>query len=192
MADATLGVNGSLIATIARLMSQSLSEEEDKAFWTGSGSGRPTRVNTYTYQTVAGGFTDTVKADAIQKAVYRLPQGYRNGAAWVAHRAVWEKVAILKDSNNQYLLRNLLEGTSPTLKGYPTYEQNDLEQNVMFFGDFSYYWIADREGIEVKASDEATVASRSAFERNLVHVRAEERVDGEMTLTGAVVELTNM
>ena len=41
------GPNGSVINYIAGLIVQALAEAEDKAFWTGSGTGRPTGVSTY-------------------------------------------------------------------------------------------------------------------------------------------------
>lgn len=192
VADAALG--GNIVSIVSRVLSRALAEEEEKAFWTGSGSGRPTGINTYTYATVAAGAgaSDSAKADAIIRSLYRLEQGYRASAAAVANKNTWAKVATLKDSQNNYLLSDLASAASPTLRGMRTYEQNDLEDGVMFVGDFSYYYIADRQGITVDTTDVGTVAGQSAFERNLTFIRAEERVDGEMTLTEAVVEVTGL
>lgn len=192
VADAALG--GNIVSLVARYMAQALSEEEDKAFWTGNGSGRPTGIDNYTFTTVdaGAGASDSARADAIIKSIYRLPQGYRTNAAFVANRNTWAKVATFKDSQNNYLLSNLGSAASPVLRGLPTYEQNDLADGKMFVGDFSHYYIADRQGIQVDTSTEATVASQSAFERNLTFVRVEERVDGELTLTSPIVELANL
>lgn len=190
--DASLGVNGSVINYIARLIVQAIAEREDRAFWTGSGSGQPTGVTDYTIGSLSAGATDTAFADSIQKIFHRLPQGYRNSAAWAGHRTVWERIATLKDSNNNYLLRALADGPTQVLKGRPIYEQNDLPQDELYFGDFSYYTIVDRDGVSVRQSDEATVGGQSAFERNLVHVRVERRTDGELTLTDAVRKITDV
>ena len=65
-----------------------------------------------------------------------------------------------------------------------------LELSYSFFGDFSFYKIVDREGIRVDVSNEATVASSSAFEKNLTFIRVEERTDGELTLTQAIRSAT--
>lgn len=192
VADAALG--GNIVNLVAGYMARALSEEEDKQFWTGNGSGKPTGIDNYTFDTVnaGAGASDSARADAIVRSIYRLPQAYRNGAAFVANRNTWAKVATLKDSQNNYLLSDLGSAASPTLRGLRTYEQNDLPDGKMFVGDFSFYYIADREGIQVDTSQEATVASQNAFERNLTFVRVEERVDGELTLTQPIVEIQGL
>lgn len=188
VADAT----PDMVNLVARVMARSLAEEEDKAFWTGNGSGKPTGIDNYSFTTITATATDAGRADAIIQSIYRLSQGYRNGAAFVANRNTWAKVATLKDSQNNYLLSDLGSAAAPRLRGLQTYEQNDLPDGKMFVGDFSYYYIADRQGIQVDVSNEATVAGQSAFERNLTFVRVEERVDGELTLTQPIVELQGL
>lgn len=191
-ADATLGVGGSIVNYVAQLMARSLGEAEDTAFWTGNGTGKPTGISTYSLGSVVAAGTDTSKADAIQTTYRRLPQGYRNSAVWVANALTWEDIDRLKDGNNQYLLRGLADSPTPVLKGRPVYEQNDIAEGTLYFGDFSFYKVVDREGIRVDISREATVASTSAFEKNLVFIRCESRVDGELTLTGAVRSVTGI
>lgn len=192
VADASLG--GNIVNLVGNYMARALAEEEDKQFWVGSGSGKPTGIDNYSFATInpGAGASDTQRADAIINATFRLGQPYRQNAVFVANRNTWARVATLKDSQNNYLLSDLGSSASPTLRGYRTFEQNDIGDGKMFFGDFSYYYIADREGIQVDTSTEATVASQSAFERNLTFVRVEERVDGELTLTSPVVELNGL
>lgn len=192
VADAALG--GNIVTLVAGYMARSLAEEEDKQFWTGNGSGKPTGIDNYSFDTVnaGAGASDSARADAVIRSIYRLPQAYRNNAAFVANRNTWAKIATLKDSQNNYLLSDLGSSASPTLRGLRTYEQNDLPDGKMFVGDFSFYYIADRQGIQVDTSQEATVASQNAFERNLTFVRVEERVDGELTLTQPIVEIQGL
>lgn len=192
VADAQLGVGASIVNVVAGYMARALSEEEDKAFWTGNGSGKPTGIDNYSFSTITAAGSDSGRADAIIQSIFRLNQGYRNGAAFVANRNTWAKVATLKDSQNNYLLSDLGSASAPLLRGLRTYEQNDIGDGKMFVGDFSYYYIADRQGIQVDVSTEATVASQSAFERNLTFVRVEERVDGELTLTQPIVEIQGL
>lgn len=189
VADARLG--GPIVNLVAGYMARSLAEEEEKAFWTGNGSGRPTGIDNYSFTTytAAAGASDSVKADTVIRAIFGLQQSYRANAVWVANKNTWAKIATLKDSQNNYLLSDLGSAASPTLRGLRTYEQNDIGDGKMFLGDFSYYYIADREGVQVDISTEATVASQSAFERNLTFIRVEERVDGELTLTQPIVEV---
>lgn len=190
VADAQLG--GPIVSIVAKYMAQALSEEEDKAFWEGNGSGKPTGIDNYSFTGITSAITDSGRADAIIQSLFRLDQGYRNVAGFVANKNTWAKVATLKDSNNNYLLTRLGDDSTPRLRGRPIYEQNDIPDGRMFVGDFSYYYIADRQGITVDVSTEATVASQSAFERNLTFVRVEERVDGELTLTDPVVEINGL
>ncbi len=192
VADASLG--GNIVSLVAGYMARALAEEEDKQFWTGNGSGKPTGIDNYSFNTInaGAGASDSARADAIIRSLYALPQGYRANAVFVANKNTWAKVATLKDSQNNYLLSDLGSAASPTLRGVRTLEQNDIGDGKMFIGDFSYYYIADREGIQVDTSTEATVASQSAFERNLTFVRVEERVDGELTLTQPIVEIQGL
>ncbi len=195
VADAQLGVGGSIVNYIAGLMAVALNEREEQAFWVGSGSGQPTGVDggVYTLRTVpAAGVTDQNRADAIIQAFQRTPQGYRNKGVWVGNSQTWEEVSRLKDTQGRYLLTDLANSPTQTLRGRPVYESNYLPGGELLYGDFSYYQIVDREGITVRVSDEATVAGQSAFERNLTFVRVEKRVDAELLLPAAVTKVTGL
>lgn len=192
VADASLGTGGSIVSMVANLMGRAIAEEEDKAFWTGNGSGKPTGIDNYTFQTLVASNNDASRADSIIQALYKLPQGYRSGAVAVANKNTWAKVATLKNTQGDYLLTGLANSPSPTLRGLPTYEQNDLGDGKMFIGNFVDYYIADRQGVTVDVSTEATVAGTSAFENNLTYVRVEERVDAELALTNGIVEVQGL
>lgn len=192
VADASLGVGSSIVTYVSQLIAQACAEEEEKAFWTGNGSGKPTGITTYSVGTIAAGGTDSLKADAIINTYMRLPQGYRSRGVWVGNSSTVETTQTLKDSQGNYLVARLTESPVLTLKGRPVYEQNDLPDGTLYYGDFSYYKIVDREGIQTRISDEATVAGQSAFERNLTFVRVEKRVDGELTLTQAIRSVTGL
>ena len=192
VADATLGVNGNIVNKVSELAAQAISEREERAFWQGSGSGQPTGMSQYSVGSVSGGVTDTTRADALISTYFRLPQGYRNKAVWVMSSETMDKVRRLKDSQNNYLLGSVTGTPMPTILGRPVYESNWVAAGTAYFGDFSYYVIVDREGIQVDTSTEATVASQSAFERNLTFVRVEKRVDAELTLTNGIRSVTSL
>lgn len=195
-ADASLGVSGSIVNYVANLMAVSLAEKEEEAFWVGNGTAKPTGVDggAYTLRTVpaGAGATDAQRQDAIIQAFQRTPQGYRNRAVWVANSQTLEEVGRLKDTTNRLLLTQLADSPTQTLRGRPIYESNSLAGGTLLFGDFSYYQIVDREGISVAVSTEATVASQSAFERNLTFIRVEKRVDAELLLPAAVTKVTGL
>ena len=194
VADAQLGVGGSIVNYIAGLMATSLSEAEELAFWEGSGSGQPSGIDSYTVRlfNAGAGATDSQRADTLIQAYQNTPQGYRNKSVWVMNMGTLGEVGRLKDTTNRYLLTQLADSPTPTIKGRPVYESNFLPGGKAFFGDFSYYQIVDREGISVRISDEATVASQSAFERNLTYVRVEKRVDAELLLPAAITEIQGL
>lgn len=192
VADAQLGVGASIVNKVAEYMATAIAEREDRAFWTGSGTGQPTGISGYTLGTMSGGITDTTRADALIQTYFRLPQGYRNRAVWAASSATLERMRSLKDSQNNYLMGAITGTATPTILGRPVVEANWVANGTVYFGDFGYYVIVDREGLEVRVSDEAVVASTSAFENNLTYVRVEKRVDGELTLTNAIRSITSM
>lgn len=194
VADAQLGVGGSIVNYIAGLMSTALAEAEEVAFWEGSGSGQPSGVDSYSVRlfNAGAGATDAQRADKIIEAYSNTPQGYRNRAVWVGNMGTWGEVARLKDSQGRYLLTDLAGSNTQLLKGRPVYEVNCIPGGKLFFGDFSFYQIVDREGISVRVSDEATVGGSSAFEKNLTFVRVEKRVDAELLLPAAVTELQGL
>jgi HK97 family phage major capsid protein len=195
VADASLGVGGSVVNYLSGLLGVSLAEEEEKAFWVGGGTTRPSGVDggVYTLRTVASpAVTDVARADTIIQAKQRTPQGYRQRAVWVANSVTWEEIARLKDSQNRYLLSDLAGSETQLLRGRPVYESNYLAGGTLLYADLDYYQIVDREGISIRVSDEAVVAGISAFERNLTFIRAEERVDGQLVLPAAVTKVTGL
>lgn len=196
VADASLGVGGSIVNYISGLLATSLAEKEENAFWVGNGSGKPTGVDggSYTLRTTAAGAgaSDSQKADAIVSAIATTPQGYRNKGVWVGNMGTWAEVARLKDSQNRYFLSDLAGSATQLLRGRPVYESNNLAGGTLLYGDFSYYQIVDREGLSIRVSDEATVAGSSAFEKNLTYIRAEKRVDAELLLPAAISKVTGV
>lgn len=190
--DASLGVNGSIANYVAAVLSTAIREEEEEAFWTGNGSGKPTGVDNYTLNLITATGTAASQADSVVNTAMRLGQGYRRRGVWVANGATLASLATLKDNNGNYLMGSLAGAPSDTLRGRPFYEVNSLPNGKAFFGDFGYYYIVENNGISVRLSDEATVAGQSAFERNLVFVRVEHRVDGELVLPAAVREINGL
>lgn len=195
VADASLGVGASIVNYVANLMTTSINEKEEQAFWVGSGSGQPSGVDggVYSLRTVSSGLTDASRADNLIGSYWRTPQAYRTRGVYVLNSSTSERIATLKDTQGNYLLRRLGDSPQQTLNGRPVYESNYLAGGTALFGDFgSAYQIVDREGISVRVSDEATVASQSAFERNLTFIRVEKRVDAELVLPSAVTKVVGL
>lgn len=185
-----------MVRIITNRMGEAIANEEDRAFLTGNGTGRPTGIDNYTLPSQdAGG---ALSFDHLNAAYWRLPQAYRNKAVWLMNGRTIEAVSQLKDTQNRYLLQDsgiMTESGVPSLKGRPVYESNFLPSASIFLGDLSYYYIGVRKGLTIRTSTEASLslggANYSLWQRNAMGILAEERVDGELSLTRAFREITN-
>ncbi len=121
-----------------------------------------------------------VLIDAVPQRVTQSPR-----AAFVGHRYAKRVARGLKDNNNNYIWRDSSQGRMSgqteklpdTLYGYPFYEQNDLPQSEIYFGDWSYYVIGDRQTVTVKTTTEGGDAWRRNAMSNistLIHRNMQE------------------
>jgi HK97 family phage major capsid protein len=103
----------------------------------------------------------------------------------------------LKDGSNNYIWRDARAGIGgggevtklpDTIYGYPFYEQNDLSQSQLYFADWSYYIIGDRQTIVVKTTTEGG----DAWRRNAMEIKAVERVDGRAVILSPFAKLTGI
>ena len=92
----------------------------------------------------------------------------------------------LKDASGQYLWQpSLTAGTPDTLLNRPVYTSGYVPTvaagaRTVAFGDFSYYWVADRQGRSFKRLNELFAATGQ------VGFIASQRVDGKLILPEAV------
>ena len=92
----------------------------------------------------------------------------------------------LKDKNGQYLWQpGLVAGAPDTILGRPVVVSRYMpvigsENKTVAFGDFSYYWIADRQGRSFRRLDELFASTGQ------VGFRGSQRVDGKLILPEAV------
>jgi len=181
-----------IIRFITQLFAEKIGSVEDKAFFTGSGTGQPTGIRS------CGGVSSTAVGGAgtykdLLTALYGLPQSVRSApkTAWVTNRKTISNLHKMEDSNGRPLLlpsgfSNLTERPREMLYGYPLYEQNNLPNNEIWFGDWSKYAIGDRQSITV----ETTREGGDAWRRNATEIKAVERVDGKCILGSAFYKLT--
>lgn len=185
-----------IVPIFTRKLGEAIALEEDRAFFAGSGSGRPTGLNQVTLRGVNfGGALPTY--DLVNALYWRLPQAYRANATWVANGRLLEALSNVKDTNGMPIFKELI--TNPGmmgLKGRPVFEQNDLASTELYFGDFQNYIIGRKHGVRVSISDQATITNNqgsqpvSLWQRNLIGIRAETRVDGELVVNPAFVKAT--
>lgn len=144
-----------------------ISNAEEIAFLTGDGKGKPTGLFSDTEGADVGitaASATAITADEIMNLYYSLRAPYRKNAVWLMNDATVNAIRLLKDKNGQYLWQPALkDGTYDTLLGRPVYTSNAVPTigagaKVMAFGDLSYYWIGDREGITFRRLNELYAA----------------------------------
>lgn len=186
MADANINV----VQFITQLFAEEIGSAEDKAFFTGSGSGQPKGISQESLSSVAAGGSLTF--DHVTSVIHSVPQPARNArsAAFVAHNQVIKHLRQVKDSQNRYIWEpgDPNNGQPERLYGYSLFEQNDLSQDQLYFGDWSNYIIGDRQQLSVSTTTEGG----DAWRRHAMEIKAVERVDGTAVLTSPFAKITGI
>ena len=174
---------------ISRESARRIGAREEEAFFTGDGSGNPLGILAATGGAETGvtaASATAVTADELMDLFYSLKSPYRRNAVWVLNDSTIKAVRKLKDGNGQYLWQpSLTAGTPDTILGRPVKTSAYMPAiaagaKTVAFGDFSYYWIADRQGRSFKRLNELYAATGQ------VGFLASQRVDGKMILPEAV------
>ncbi len=178
-----------LEAYISREFARRIGAKEEEAFFTGDGKGKPTGI------LAASGGADVgvtaaaaaaITADEVIDLFYSLKSPYRRNAAWVLNDSAVKAIRKLKDNQGQYLWQpSLVAGTPDTILGRPVKTSAYMPAvaagaKSVAFGDFGYYWIADRQGRSFKRLNELYAAAGQ------VGFLASQRVDGKLVLSEAV------
>ena len=174
---------------ISKEFARRIGNKEEDAFFNGDGSGKPVGIFHSTGGAQVGvtaASTSAITADEIIDLFYSLDAPYRKNAVWVVNDATVKVIRKLKDGNGNYLWQPALtSGTPDTLLGRPVKTSADVPTiasgaKVIAFGDFSYYWIADRQGRVFKKLSELYAATdQTGFV-------ATQRVDGKLILPEAI------
>ena len=186
---------------IAQCFGSSFGKAEEDAFINGTGvsanpattPSQPTGILTsLTTAAVTTTNATTISFDDIYKLYYSLKSPYRKKAAFLCHDTLMLQFMLLKDENEHYIWKPGLEvGKPDTILGRPIYTSaympaitgtanTDKGKKVCLFGDFSYYWIADRTNRTLRRLDELyAVNDRVGF-------IGTQRVDGKLILPEAM------
>jgi HK97 family phage major capsid protein len=178
-----------LEAYISKEFGRRIGTKEEEAFFNGNGVGKPVGIFNATGGAQTGITTASateIKADEIIDLFYSLKASYRKNAVWIVNDATIKAIRKLKDANGNYLWQPALtSGTPDTLLGRPVYTSSYVPTiaagaKTIAFGDFSYYWIADRQGRNFKKLSELYAATdQTGFV-------ATQRVDGKLILPEAI------
>jgi len=174
---------------IAAQFARRISEKEETAFVSGDGSSKPTGILNATGGAEVGvtaASTTALTSDELIDLYYSLKKPYRKNAVFLTNDATVKAIRKLKDNNGQYLWQPSIAGGTPdklldcnlvTSFAMPTIAAG---VKSIAFGDFSYYWIADRQNRIFKKLSELYAANGQ------VGFIGTQRVDGKLILPEAV------
>lgn len=166
-----------------------MSDAEETAFITGDGNGKPLGLFSDTEGAEVGvtaASATEITADEIINLYYSLRAPYRKKAVWLLNDSTIAAIRKLKDNNGQYIWQAALrEGEPDTLLGKPVYTSISVPgieagSKTIAFGDLSYYWIGDREGVSFRRLNELYAATGQ------VGFLATKRVDAKLIVPEAV------
>ena len=178
-----------LEAYIAKEFARRIGNKEEEAFFIGNGSGKPTGVFNATGGAEVGvtaASSTTITTDEIIDLFYSLKSPYRKNATFVMNDATVKAIRKLKDGNGQYLWQpSLTAGQPDTILNRPVRTSTYVPTiasgaKTISFGDFSYYWVADRQGRSFQRLNELYAPTGQ------VGFRATQRVDGKLILPEAI------
>lgn len=176
---------------LTNLIVEGISDAEEAYFTTGTGSSQPTGllVGGTLGKTTAS--TSAVALDEILDLKYSLKAPYRNNATFMMNSKTELAIRKLKDSTGQYLWQPSLQVGAPNVFDGKQILINEKMPDIgtgnkfMLFGDYSYYTIADRAGLEMKRLDELYAGSGQ------VGWRTSKRFDAKVTNSDAIKFMAN-
>ena len=174
---------------IAKEFGRRIGAKEEEAFFIGDGTGKPTGIFHSTGGAgvgVTAASASAITIDEIMDLFYSLKSPYRKNAAFVTNDATIKAIRKLKDGNGQYLWQpSVTAGQPDSLLNRPLKTSAYVPviasaAKTIAFGDFSYYWVADRQGRSFQRLNELFAVTGQ------VGFKATQRVDGKLILAEAV------
>lgn len=174
---------------IAKEFARRIGSAEEEAFLIGNGTGRPTGIFNDTGGAGVGttaSTQSTIKIDEVIDLFYSLKSPYRKKATFIMNDSTVKEIRKLKDGNGQYIWQpSITAGEPDTILNRPVKTSSYVPglaagAKPIAFGDFSYYWIADRQGRSFQRLNELyAVTGQIGF-------KASQRVDGKLILPEAI------
>ena len=174
---------------ISSEFSRRIGEKEEEAFINGDGSHKPTGLlyETGGAQTgVTAAKAEALTADELIDLYYSLRAPYRPNAIWLLNDSTVKAIRKLKNNDGTYLWQPAIkDGEVNTILGRPYFTSSFMPElgagkKTVLFGDLSYYWIGDRQGISFRRLNELYAGNGQ------VGFIASKRVDGKLVLPEAV------
>ena len=173
---------------ISKEFARRIGTKEEEAFFVGDGKGKPEGLFGSADLGVTAA-TVNITFDDVMDLFYSLRSPYRKKATWLLNDSTVKAIRKLKDGNGNYIWQpSVRDGEPDRILNRPYRTSIYVPElaagnRVMAFGDYSYYWIADRQGRSFKRLNELYATTGQ------VGFLACERVDGKLILSEAVKTL---
>ena len=183
--DAAFDLEGYFSAEFARR----IGNKEEDAFFNGDGASKPLGILADDGGAdigVTAASATAITAEEIISLFYSLEAPYRENAIWVFNDSTMAAIRKLKGSDGQFLWQKALhEGDHETLLGKPVFTSPFMPEiaagsKPVLFGDFSFYWIGDRQGVTFKRLNERYA------DTGQIGFLATKRVDAKLVLPEAM------
>lgn len=174
---------------IALEFSRRIGAAEEDAFITGDGDSKPTGLLHATSGAslgVTAASATAITVDEVIDLYHSLKTPYRKNATFLVNDATVKAIRKLKDGQGQYIWQpSVATGAPDTILSRPIVVSQSMPaiaagKKSVLFGDFSYYWIADRQGRTFKRLTELYAANGQ------VGFLASQRLDAKLILPEAV------
>jgi HK97 family phage major capsid protein len=178
-----------LKAYIAAEFARRIGAAEEEGFITGNGISKPTGLLNATGGAslgVTAASATAITMDEVLDLYHSLKSAYRKNATFLVNDATVKAIRKLKDGQGQYLWQPSVQaGTPDTILNRPVISTQfmptaEAGAKTILFGDFKYYWIADRQGRTFKRLNELYAANGQ------VGFLASQRLDAKLILPEAI------
>ena len=178
-----------LEAYIAAEFARRIGAAEEESFLTGNGSSKPTGLLHTTGGAslgVTAASATAITIDEVLDLYHSLKSAYRKNATFLVNDATIKAIRKLKDGQGQYLWQPSVQAGIPdTILNRPVVTSQYMPkaaagEKTILFGDFKYYWIADRQGRTFKRLNELYAANGQ------VGFLASQRLDAKLILPEAI------
>ena len=187
------GVN--ILDYLAKIIAKGLLREEDSKFTGGSGTGQPKGFRQYNITNTDAQAGASLAYTDVVNLFFLLGEGYRdNGTFTTSDTGAKALASIVDTANRPVFIIEASEDGLHRLFGKPLMINNNIPENLgtgtdeteLWFGDFSYYMVGDREGISTEYSTQAG----DAFAKHQGWLKVYKRVDGKLAFEEAMAYLS--
>lgn len=164
-----------------------MKRKEEEAFFKGNGKHKPLGIIHQAQVGVTSENKDAISFDDVIDLYYSLKIPYRNNAVWLMSEEAYSELKKFKTHSGFYLW-DKVTGKPNLFLGKPVYTTTQLGvvesgSKPILFGDFSYFWIAEKGKRNIKR------LSEKYADEGMIGYLTFQRVDAKIVDTEAIKSL---